>query len=121
VHGQLEGVVNEVPTHGDADAVRIFFLRPMVDDNTSIRNCSVFGDVAYFIVRKEKDDGSGFHDARFPLGEVVELLAHCWHPEVFEVRVVLEITILCDGLFGDGMDDSEADLFNVDADGSCPL
>jgi hypothetical protein len=92
----------------------------MVDDDTSIGNCLVFGDVAYFIVRKEKDGVSGFRDARFPLGKVVELLAHRWHPEVFEIRVVLEFTILCDGLFGCGMDDSEADFFNVD-DGSCPL
>ncbi len=92
----------------------------MVDDNTSMRDCLVFGDVAYFIVRKEKDGVSGLHDARFPLGKAVELLDHCWHPEVFEGGVVLEFPILCDGLFGDGMDDSEADLFDVN-DGSCPL
>ena len=59
----------------------------MVDDDTSIGNCLVFGDVAYFIMRKEKDSVSGFCDARFPLGKAVELLAHCWHPEVFEVGV----------------------------------
>ncbi len=92
----------------------------MVDDNMSIRSCLVFEDVAYFIMRKEKDGVSGFCDARFPLGKAVELLAHCWHPEVFEVGVVLEFTILCNGLFGDGMDNSEADFFNVD-DGSCAL
>ncbi len=69
---------------------------------------------------KGKDGVSGFYDVRFPLGKAVELLAHCWHPEVFEVGVVLEFTILCDGLFGDGMDNSEADFFNVD-DVSCPL
>jgi hypothetical protein len=95
-------------------------LQPIVDDDTSICNCLVFGDVLYFIVRKEKNGVSGFRDARFPLGEAVELLAHCWHPEVFEVRGVLEFPLLCDGLFGDGMDDSEADFFDVD-DGSCPL
>ncbi len=117
---QLKGVVNEVPTHDDAEAFGIFLLRPMVNDNTSIYNCLVFGDVAYFIVRKEKDGVSGFCDARFPWGEVVELLAHCWHPEVFEVKVVLEFPILCDGLFGDGIDNSEADFFDVD-NGSCPL
>ncbi len=92
----------------------------MINDDTSIRNCSVFGDVLYFTVRKENDGVSGFCDARFPLGKVVELLAHCWHPLVFDVGVVLEFPILCDGLFGDGMDNSEADFFNVD-DGSCPL
>jgi hypothetical protein len=120
VRGELEGVVNEVPTHNDADAVGIFLLWPMFDDGTNIRNCLVFGVVLYFIVRKEKDGVSGFCDARFPLGEAVELLAHCWHPEVFKVRVMLEFPILCDGLFGDGMDDSEADFFDVN-DGSCPL
>ncbi len=92
----------------------------MVDDDTSIRDHSVFGDVAYFIMRKEQDGVSGLCDTRFPLGEAVELLAHCWHPEVFEGRVMLEFLILCDGLFGDGMDDSEADLFDVH-DESCPL
>ncbi len=92
----------------------------MVDDNMIICNCLVFEDVAYFIMRKEKDGGSGFCDARFPLGKAVELLAHRWHPEVFEVRVVLEFTILCNSLFGDGMDNSKADFFNVD-DGSCSL
>jgi hypothetical protein len=65
----------------------------MVNDNTSICNCSVFGDVAYFIMRKEKDGVSGFCDARFPLGEAVELLAHHWHPEIFEFRVDLEYPI----------------------------
>ncbi len=95
-------------------------MLPMVDDNTSICNCLVFGDVAYFIMRKEKDGVSGFCDARFPLGKAVELLAHRWHPEVFEVGGMLEFTILCDGLFGNGMENSEADFFNVN-DGSCPL
>jgi hypothetical protein len=73
-------------------------------------------------MRKEKDGVSGFCDARFLLGEAVALLAHCWHPdpEVFEVGVVLEFPILCNGLFGDGMDNSEADFFNVNV-GSCPL
>ncbi len=92
----------------------------MVDDDTSIRDCLVFGDVAYFIVRKEKDCVSGLCDGRFPLGKAVELLAHCWHPEVIEGVVELKFPILCDGLFGDRMDDSKADLFDVD-DGSCPL
>ena len=92
----------------------------MVDEDTSIPNCLVFGDVAYCIVRKEKDGVSGFRDARFPLSKGVELFAHHWHPEVFEVRVVLEFTILCNSLFGDGMDNSKADFFNVD-DGSCSL
>ncbi len=49
----------------------------MVDDNMSIRNCLVFGDVAYFIMRKEKHGVSDFCDARFPLGKAVELLAQC--------------------------------------------
>ncbi len=92
----------------------------MIDGDTSICNCLVFGDVAYFIMRKEKDGVSGFCDARFYLGEAVKLLAYHWHPEVFEVWAVLEFPILFDGLFGDRMDDSEADFFNVD-DGSCPL
>jgi hypothetical protein len=88
-HGQLEGVVNEVPYQGDADAVGIFLLRLMDDDNTSIRSCSVFGDVLYLIVRKEKDGVSGFCDARFPLGKAVELL------DWFSFCVVQ----LCTGLF----------------------
>jgi hypothetical protein len=115
VRSQLKGVVNEVPTHGDADAVGIFFLRPMVNDNTSIRNCLIFEDVLNFIVRKEKDGVSGFCGTRFPLGEAVELLAHCWHPEVFEIGVVLEFPILCGStMFGDEMDNSEADFFDVE-------
>ncbi len=118
--GQLEGVVNEVPTHGDADTVWIFLLWPMVDDDTSIRNCLVFGDVLYFIVRKEKDGVSGFCDAKFPLGKAVELLAHRWRPEVFGVGVVLEFPIFCDGLFGDRMDNSKAAFFDAN-DRSCPL
>ncbi len=92
----------------------------LVDDDTSIRNCTVFGDVAYFIVRKERDGVSGFCDARFLLGKAVELLAYCWHPKVFEVGVMLEFPILCDGLFGDRMDNPKADFFNVN-DGSYPL
>ncbi len=83
---------------------------------------NLFGHWACSVFHREKGKNgvSGFCDARFPLGKAVELLAHCWHPEVLEVGVVLEFLILCDGLFGDGMDDSKADFFDVD-DGSCPL
>jgi hypothetical protein len=107
-------------TSQDADAVGIFLLQLMVDNNASIRDCLIFVGVLYFIVRKEKDGVSGLCDARFPLGKAVELLAHRWHPEVFEGRVMLDFPILCDGLFGDGMDISEADLFDVN-EGACPL
>ncbi len=92
----------------------------MVDDNASIHDCLVFGDVAYFIMRKEIDGVSGLCDTRFPLGKGVELLAHCWHPEVFEGGVVLAFPILCDGLFGDGMGGSKANLFSVN-EGACLL
>ncbi len=42
--GELEGVVDEIPTNCDTDMILVFFLWPMVDDNPSIGDCSVLWD-----------------------------------------------------------------------------
>ncbi len=52
--GQLKGVVDEVPTNGDADMVGILLLWLMVDDNMSICDGPVFGDALDFVVEKKK-------------------------------------------------------------------
>ncbi len=92
--------------------VGIFLLWPMVDDDTGICEGPVLRDLANVIVREEKDGVSGLCDAGLPLGKTVEFLAHCWYPEVFQVGVVLEFPVLCNGLFGDGMDNAETAVFN---------
>ncbi len=92
----------------------------MVDDNTGICDGPVLRDLANVIMREEKDGVSGLCDAGLPLGEAVEFLAHCWYPEVFQVGVLLEFPVLCNGLFGDGMDDAKTAVFNFNT-GASPL
>ncbi len=53
-------------------------------------------------------------DSCFALGEMMEFLAHCWHPEVLEVWIMLQFFILCDGLLGNRTDYSETMFFDVD-------
>jgi hypothetical protein len=69
----------------------------MTDDDTGRCDGPVLWDLANVIVREEKDGVSGLCDAGLPLGKAVEFLAHCWYPEVFQVGVVLEFLVLCNG------------------------
>jgi hypothetical protein len=53
-----------------------------------------------FIVGEEKDGVSGLCYTRFALCQAMDLLAHCWHPEVFQVWVIHQHAVVCDCVFG---------------------
>ncbi len=53
-----------------------------------------------FRVREKKDGVSGLCYTRFALCQVMDLLAHRWHPEVFQVWVIHQLVVVCDCLFG---------------------
>ena len=112
--GQLEGVVDEVPANGDADTVGILLLWLMVDDNMSTCDGPVFGDALDFVVGKKKYGVSHLGNTGLELGQAMYFLAHCWHPHVLQVRIVLEFAILSDCLLGDRVDDAKTVVFKVD-------
>jgi hypothetical protein len=95
-------------------------LWAMIDVNLSISDCPVSRDVTSFFGGKEEDCVGPIGDAWFALCKSMDLFAHCPYPEMFEVRIMLQLLVLCYGLLGDRMDNSETVLLNVD-DGPSPL
>ena len=81
----------------------------MVDEDAIVGDQS---DAIVLVVLVKEDSVSAFRK--------MELFAHRWNPEVLQVRIMLQIFILCNCLFGNGMDNTKAVFFNVD-DGSHPL
>jgi hypothetical protein len=86
----------------------------MVDDNASICDGPVFGDALDFVVGKKKYGVSHLGNTGLELGQAMYFLAHCWHPHVLQVRIVLEFAILSDCLLGDRVDDAKTVVFKVD-------
>jgi hypothetical protein len=44
----------------------------------------------------------------------MKFLGHCRYPKFFEIQIVHEFGVLCDGFFGHMIDDTIAHLFNID-------
>ena len=53
-----------------------------------------------FRVGEKKDGVSGLCYTRFALCQAMDLLAHRWQPEVFQVWVIHQLAVVCDCLFG---------------------
>ncbi len=119
VRGKFKRMIDQVTTNSNTIAVRVLFLWTMNDDNSSISDCPVARDVTDLFGGKEEDSVGPIGDAWFSLCQSMDLFAHCWDPEMFEVRIMLQF-LLCYGLLGDGMDNSAAVLFDVN-DGPSPL
>jgi hypothetical protein len=117
---ELERVVDEVAADRDSYPVRIFLLGPMFDDDS----CICYGAICWYqsdcVVREKKDGVRSCCKTRLALYKPMEFLAHCWNPEVFEIGVVLQFFILCNGFLCHGMDDTKAMLLDV-ADWTRPL
>ncbi len=92
----------------------------MVDDDARICDSAIVGDLPDFVVGEGKNSVSAFSYPQLFLGESMEFLAHRWYPEVFQVRIMLEFFVLCNGFFCHRMDNTKTMLFNVD-DGFRPL
>ncbi len=118
--GEFKRIIDQVTTNSDANAVRVFFLWTMIDDNLTIRDCPVGRDVANFFGGKEEDCVGPISDAWFAPCQSMYLFAHCRYPEMFEVGSMLQFLVLCYGLLGDGMDNAAAVLLDVN-DGPSPL
>ncbi len=87
--GEFERVVDKVTSNGDADTIRVLIVWAMVNYDSCIPNCSVFGDMLNFIVGVEEDGVGSFGDTRFALGKAMDFLAKCWYSEIFEVGIML--------------------------------
>jgi hypothetical protein len=60
-------MIDQVTTNRDANAVRVFFLWSMTDDNLTICDCPVGRDVWNLFGRKEEDCVGPIGDAWLPL------------------------------------------------------
>ncbi len=78
----------------------------MINDNLTICDCPVGRDVPNLFGGKEEDCVGPIGDTWFALCQSIYLFAHCWYPEIFEVRIMLQYLVLCYGLLGDGMDNT---------------
>ncbi len=65
--GELKGVIDQVSSHCNTDAVGVLLLGTMVDDDPCIRDCSIRGDVLDFRVGEKKYGVSGLCYTRFAL------------------------------------------------------
>ncbi len=52
--GELKRIIDQVTTNSDANAVRVFLLWTMIDDNSTIRDCQVGRDVPNLFGEKKK-------------------------------------------------------------------
>jgi hypothetical protein len=110
---ELVWVTHRISTNSDAHAVGIILLGPMVYDNTPIGDGAIFGDEPDFVMRKKKDSVSANSGTFFSLRQPIELLGHCRYPKWTEDWILHEIGVLCDGLFGHGMNDPVAHFLDV--------
>jgi hypothetical protein len=80
----------------------------MVDYNAGAGDNMVLGDTPDFVMGEKKDSVSGNGDTFFSLCQPMKFLGHCRYPTFFEIWIVHELGVLCDGLFGHGMDNTIA-------------
>jgi hypothetical protein len=62
----------------------------------------------------KKNSVSGNSGTFFSLCQPMKFLGHCRHPKWTEDQIVHELGVLCDGLFGHGVDNTIAHFLNVD-------
>jgi hypothetical protein len=120
VGGEFKRIIDQVTANSDANAVRVFFLWMMIDDNSTTRDCLVGRYVPNLFGGKEEVCVGPIGDTWFALCQLMYLFAHCRYPEMFEVRIMLQFLVLCYGLLGDMMDNATAVLLDVN-DGPSPL
>ncbi len=73
-------MIDQVTANSDANAVRVFFLWTMIDDNSTIRDCMVGRDVLNLFGGKEEDCVGPIVDAWFALRQLMYLFARCRYP-----------------------------------------
>ncbi len=55
MRGEFKRITDQVTANCDANAVRVFFLWTMIDDNSTICDCLAGRDVPNLFGRKEED------------------------------------------------------------------
>jgi hypothetical protein len=86
----------------------------MVYDNACVGNGAVFGVAPDFVMGEKKDSVSGNSGTFLSLCQPMEFLGYCRYPKWNEDWIVHELGVLCDGIFGHGMNDPIAHVLNVD-------
>ncbi len=94
-------------------AVGIILLGPMVYDNAHVGDGAGFGDTPEFIMGEKKDSVSANSGTFFSLCQPMEFLGHCRYPKWTEDWIVNELGVLCDGLFGHGVNNPIAHFLYV--------
>ncbi len=94
--------------------VEIIFLGPMVYDNACIGDGAVFGDAPDFVMGEKKDSVSANSGTFFSLCQPMEFLGHCRYPKWTEDWILHELGVLCDGLFGHGVNNPVAHFLDID-------
>ncbi len=86
----------------------------MANYTARVGDGAVLGDMPDFVMGEKKDSVSGNGDILFSLRKSMKLLGHCRYPKFVEIWIIHELGVLCDGLFGHGVDDTIAHLFDID-------
>ncbi len=93
-HGEFKRIIDQVSASSDANVVRVFFLWMMINDNLTVRDCLVGRDVPNLFGGQEEYCVGLIGDAWFALCQLMYLFAHCWYPEMLEVRIILQFLVL---------------------------
>ncbi len=94
--------------------VGIILLGPMAYDNARIGDGAVFGDAPDFFMGEKKDSVSGNSGTFLSLRQPMEFLGRCRYPKWIEDWIFHDLGVLCDGLFGHGVNNHVAHFLDVD-------
>jgi hypothetical protein len=85
---ELDRVINQVASDGDAHMVGVVLLVMMINHNAGIGDYSITRDVANVSVQKKKDGVGAFGDASTSLHQAMEFFAHCLEPQILEQGIL---------------------------------
>ena len=97
-----------------SDTVRLFCLRTVVYNNSSVGNGSVSRDeLNARVVEKENDVGAGCICLVITLCKATEFFSKCGGPNLMHDGVLCKFFVLVDGFFGTWMDNWVGKMFKV--------
>ncbi len=98
---ELKWVINQVAFNNYACKVGVFLLGTMINHNAGIGDCSIAWGVANISMQKKKDGVGAFGNASTFLSKAMELFPHCLEPQLPEQGIFDQLSVMCDGFFGD--------------------
>jgi hypothetical protein len=111
---ELIWVIDQISANGDMQVVGIILLGPTVYDNAHIGDGAVFGDAPDFMMGENKDSVSANSGTLFSLHQPMEFFGHRRYPKWTEDWIVHEFGVLCDDLFGHGVNGFIAHFLDID-------